>query len=325
MIYGADIGSVRSGNFGWARLDPEHGDVQVERQDGVKIAALVDAVAYDLDVNGRCVALGFECPLFVPVPDDPLLLGAARVGEGNRPFAGGPGTAALVTGLVQTAWILRELRQRCSKVSAYLDWKQFTGDGQGLFLWEAFVTGKAKAASHVDDALVAATTFRHALPDVLSANAVQADRPLSLLGAALLWSGWSSEVALLHEPCLVIKSEAPEVAAEPVTQASPRTASPRNAPLHVRVSRMAEQIPAGSWTTYGDIGEAVGAIAIAVGGVLAAHTIPNAHRILNAKGRVAKNFAFSDGRTEDPVEMLKSEGIRFINGRADSKQRWHPT
>lgn len=71
------------------------------------------------------------------------------------------------------------------------------------------MTGEAKGSAHVDDALIAATTFREALPNLLSANAVEAERPLSLIGAALLWSGWSRETALLHKPCLVIKASAP--------------------------------------------------------------------------------------------------------------------
>jgi hypothetical protein len=33
-IYAADIGSIASGNFGWARLDPEQGSAHVERNDG---------------------------------------------------------------------------------------------------------------------------------------------------------------------------------------------------------------------------------------------------------------------------------------------------
>jgi hypothetical protein len=77
VIYAADIGSVAAGNFGWARLDPEQNSTQVERNDGTEIAELVDAVADDLDLGARGVALGFECPLFVPVPEDPRRLGSA--------------------------------------------------------------------------------------------------------------------------------------------------------------------------------------------------------------------------------------------------------
>jgi hypothetical protein len=41
VIYAADIGSITAGNFGWARLDPEQGSTQVERNDGTEIAELV--------------------------------------------------------------------------------------------------------------------------------------------------------------------------------------------------------------------------------------------------------------------------------------------
>jgi hypothetical protein len=57
--------------------------------------------------------------------------------------------------------------------------------------------------------------FRDAMPNVTSANAVTADRPLSLLGAALLWSSWSADLDLLHSPCLVIKAT-PRAAAKPM-------------------------------------------------------------------------------------------------------------
>ena len=147
VIYAADIGSIKSGNFGWARVDPEQDTAtHVERNDGSEIGEIVDAVQHDLTVRRRGVALGFECPLFVPVPEDPILLGAARPGESEHAWSAGAGAAALATGLVQAAWFLRELRSRCPDAAAYLDWDEFVGVGEGLFLWEAFVTGKAKAA-----------------------------------------------------------------------------------------------------------------------------------------------------------------------------------
>jgi hypothetical protein len=43
----------------------------------------------------------------------------------------------------------------------------------------------------------------------MSANAVTADRPFSLLGAALLWSGTTDDLDRLREPCLVIKARPP--------------------------------------------------------------------------------------------------------------------
>jgi hypothetical protein len=90
----------------------------------------------------------------------------------------------------------------------------WTGPGsslpaRGLFLWEAFVTAEAKAATHVDDATVAVAAFGDCLPDPRAMSTVSAERPLSLLGAALLWSGWSSNAKLLRTPCLVIKAAPP--------------------------------------------------------------------------------------------------------------------
>ena len=68
VIYAADIGSVTAGHFWWA-LDVDNESLHVEHSAGTEIADLVEAVARDLD-GRRGVALGFECPLFVPVPLD---------------------------------------------------------------------------------------------------------------------------------------------------------------------------------------------------------------------------------------------------------------
>jgi hypothetical protein len=207
-VYCADVGSIKQGNFGWARAElPVARSVEEERGGATEIAELVGAVADDL-ASGLPVALGFECPLFVPVPEDPRRLGAARQGDGTRSFSAGAGPSVLVTGLVQAAWVLRELRDRRPNDDVLLDWDVFEAAGRGLFVWEAFVTAEAKAPTHVDDATVAVECFIAALPDPRSANAVTADRPLSLAGAAVLWAGWTNDLALLHSPCLVLRAAA---------------------------------------------------------------------------------------------------------------------
>jgi hypothetical protein len=119
--------------------------------------------------------------LFVPVPTQALRLGKARRGDGNRAWSAGAGPSALATGLVEVAWILAQLRRRCPTTKAHLDWSGFAGESGGLFLWEAFVSAGAKAATHVDDATIAASAFRDALPDPSTANAVRVER--SELGA----------------------------------------------------------------------------------------------------------------------------------------------
>lgn len=168
---------------------------------GPEIVDLVEAVAAHLG-DGRAVAVGFECPLFVPVPEAPLRLGAARVGEGARSWSAGAGAVALTTGLVQVAWVLSELRKRLPAAASYLDWSSFEGAGSGLLLWEAFVTDQAKGGSHIDDATIAALAFR---AQVRASATVSAERPLSLVGMALLWSGWSIDLSLLHCSCLIVK------------------------------------------------------------------------------------------------------------------------
>ena len=208
-MYCADIGSVPNKRFGWARTTTDNAGTEVHAS-GLEIDKLVASVAEDL-AAGEPVALGFECPLFVPVPDDHLALGKARDGEGNRPWSGGAGSGAMATGLVQVAWILTELRRLVGEgTEAYLDWQAFAAAKHGLFLWEAFVSGKAKVTAtadpHVQDAKAAVQEFRRLVPELQGAGAVTAERPLSLLGAAMLWSGWSTDQDLLHSDCLVIKA-----------------------------------------------------------------------------------------------------------------------
>jgi hypothetical protein len=66
--------------------------------------------------------------------------------------------------------------------------------------------------THVDDAAVAAACFATALPDPRNVSSVTADRPLSLVGAAALWAGWTDNLALLHAPCLVLRAAPAEPA-----------------------------------------------------------------------------------------------------------------
>jgi hypothetical protein len=202
----ADVGSIKGGNFGQARRERPAGLIEQHRG-GTEIVQLVDAASEDLE-DGVPVALGFECPLFVPVPEEALRLGAGRYGDGSRAWSAGAGTGALATGLVQAAWVLAELRKRRPADRVYLDWPGFEAAGAGLFLWEAFVTGTAKADTHVDDARIAVERFAEALPDPRRSNAVTADRPLSLIGAAALWAGPSDDLELLRAPCLVIRAAA---------------------------------------------------------------------------------------------------------------------
>jgi hypothetical protein len=205
-VYAVDVGSIARKRLGWARAYAPDGKVDPEAQE-TDIERLVDTLAADL-LAARAVALGFECPLYVPVPGDGQVLGKARIGEGNRSWSAGAGSGALATGLVQACWVLRALRERVSDVPALVDWPSFQRSEHGLFLWEAFVSAKAKATdlTHHGDAAIAVERFFAVLPDPTTADELDAPSPFSLIGAALVWSGWSNDVSLLRSKCLVVKA-----------------------------------------------------------------------------------------------------------------------
>ena len=207
-IYCADIGSITKGRFGWARRSGV--DRQVPPGDETQIEKLVEHVSGDLS-NGLKVALGFECPLYVPVPANPARLGRGRLGEGQRAWSAQAGAFSLTPGLCQVPWILREIRSRVPDAHAFLDWQAFRESPDGIFLWEAFVTGEAKAIAggnqHVADAKLATEDFEQRLPNLTSDLSDPATDAASLIGAALLWSGFSAEPAVVRGPCLVIKAQ----------------------------------------------------------------------------------------------------------------------
>ena len=209
-IYCADVGSVSKKKFGWAHIEGERQRV------GADMAVLAVDIAFALG-EARKVALGFECPLWVPVAPDPKDLTKARKVDGNRAWSAAAGTAALATGLTQVSWILDEVLRQLTAQGAqvpqvYLDWMAFSKADSGLLLWEAFVTGEAKASSapgtngHSADAMVACREFAAQLPNPAADSAPEQTRRVrSMIGSALLWAGWSADIALLRTPCMVVR------------------------------------------------------------------------------------------------------------------------
>jgi hypothetical protein len=205
-VFCADIGSVKAGKFGWAA---SNADGQ-ELESGSDIRDFANRIVAHLD-SERPASVGFECPLFVPLRKDPNRLTAARRGDGSRAWSAGAGTGALATGLVEVGWILDEVRRGLKReVRSHLEWGSFIADG-GLFLWEAFVSGDAKASAdgnpHAADAMVALEAFVDALPDPTSINAIQETDVISLVGMCLLRTGWTQDLKALETPCLVVKPD----------------------------------------------------------------------------------------------------------------------
>ncbi|MEX2024328.1 MAG: hypothetical protein WD993_04540 [Thermoleophilaceae bacterium] len=211
-VFCADTGSLKLGNFAWARRIP---DAAVEVHPHADIAALVDAVAEVL-AAGRPVALGFEAPMFVPVPEDPAQLAKARPCDaGAAAWCSPPGGAVLTQALAQVPWILERTHDRVPDTEVHFSWEPFSAAQRGLLLWEAFVSGNAKGETHVEDAENAITAFCAQLPEVGDAIANETQRPFSFVAAAAQWAGFDIVADELRGPCVLVR--APDIDAEPAT------------------------------------------------------------------------------------------------------------
>lgn len=204
IIWCADIGSIKNKKFGWCR------GIQIEDEfkfiTGTDIGEFAKGIANDLSVGNK-VAIGFECPLFIPISDNPLHLTSARQGEGDRAWSAGAGCGALATGLTESVWILSKIKES-SEVEIFptFGWEKFRKGLANLFIWEAFVSKDSKVQTHSGDAKVAVRAFLRGYPNIVEANAVIADNPYNLVAAALLRAGLTKNIDLLSQACIVIRS-----------------------------------------------------------------------------------------------------------------------
>jgi len=209
-IYACDIGSCRRGHFAWARIGP-NGD----SKSSTDIEGLVSSLQEDLE-RRISISLGFEAPLFIPVPDDPTEIAMARKGEGNRSFSAGAGASAALVGLQEIAWIMRRLKDHVKYYRIVTDYRSWPSGSPTILLWEAFVSGSAKGLCHTDDAVTAAREFEQR--ETTLASDVSSENPLSLVGMAALWSGFSSDSSMLHQSTLVLKTTKEFVSEQAVAQ-----------------------------------------------------------------------------------------------------------
>jgi hypothetical protein len=202
-VYACDIGRVERSAFAWARVRPDSGEPLTSSSDMHRIAVALRADA----AMGISVALGFECPLFVPVPWEPIEIGRCRPGEGNRSFSVSAGLQVTVLGLQESAWVLRAVSDAFDGYVVTTDWRRWTQQGgqPQLLLWEAFVSSEAKSPTHEEDAITALQEFVRLEQNLEVGNAVTAAQPLSLIASAALWAGLSIEPALLRAATLVLR------------------------------------------------------------------------------------------------------------------------
>ena len=94
-----------------------------------------------------------------------------------------------------------------------------------------------------------------------------------------------------------------------------------------RVDEAVSALPAGSWTSYGDLAELVGTAAQPTANHVARDaSLTYAYRVLSGDGSVSFNFQWHDeADTRDPTEVLIGEGVEFDeSGRASQAQRLGP-
>lgn len=90
-----------------------------------------------------------------------------------------------------------------------------------------------------------------------------------------------------------------------------------------RLDEVAAAIPAGHWTTYGDLAAAIGTHPVPLAQRLAGHPVPNGYRVLTSDGSVSPGFGWIDPTDERDVhDVLRSEGVTFDDRlRADPELR----
>ena len=205
VIAALDVGSVSKGNVGWCHRH------KGEELTGRDLDDLGRVISDDL-ASGLRVALGFEAPLFVPLPDTEQELCKARSGEGSRPWSAAGGLGSMGIAVQESAYVLGVIASRLSlPITVAVEADGLVDPNVKLVLWEAFVSGKAKDMTSADPHIADARAAVAELARRIESNDVASDvsgggSVFSLIGAAVLRSGLSADLSLLSTECLVVKA-----------------------------------------------------------------------------------------------------------------------
>ena len=207
QVFCADVGSIARDSFAWARRIPGSDREEPHRPESIEsLAASVVHVLRD----GDPVALGFEAPLFVPVPEDPDRLGKARPCDAPSPsWSSSVGASVLATAMVQIPWTLRYIHEQAPDLRVHVQWPPFAEQQDGLLLWEAFVSGAAKGDTHEEDARSGVQAFCEQLPNPGDPSATETERPFSVLAAAAIWAGFNLPIEDTRGGCLLVRATHP--------------------------------------------------------------------------------------------------------------------
>ena len=88
-------------------------------------------------------------------------------------------------------------------------WEAFvSGSGKPIFAWHPADPNKDCQECrllHQSDASIALAAFHKAFEADHPVSAVTANPSISLIGAAALWSGWTTSAQMLHEEAFVVR------------------------------------------------------------------------------------------------------------------------
>jgi hypothetical protein len=206
VAFACDVGG--RGNFDWARAVHANDGLRIDV--GTEMDQCVAAVQSEIH-RGSSLAIGFECPLFLPVPSLASELCRGRSGEGDRSVFAQAGAAVATLGFHQLAFFLQATNRK--GLTPVLDPREWRQTNSEVLFWEAFVSGKAHSQEHSRDAATAAAAFMERLHSgrlvASDVDVKQPSRVLSIVGCTLLWARWSGDLRLLEEPVLVIRPDAP--------------------------------------------------------------------------------------------------------------------
>lgn len=207
QVFCADVGSVARNSFAWARRIPGSDGDELHRPESIE--SLAASVVHALR-DGEPVALGFEAPLFIPVPENPERLGKARPCDAPSPaWSSSVGASVLATAMVQIPWILRFIHEHIPDLQVHAQWPPFAEQQHGLLLWEAFVSGAAKGETHEEDARSGVQAFCEQLPSPGDSSAAATERPFSVLAAAAIWAGFDLQTEDTRGGCLLVRATQP--------------------------------------------------------------------------------------------------------------------
>lgn len=207
QVFCADVGSIARDSFAWARRIPSSDGEELHRPESIE--SLAASVVHVLRA-GEPVALGFEAPLFIPVPENPDRLGKARPCDAPSPsWSSSVGASVLATAMVQISWILRFIHEQVPDVRVDVQWSPFVEQQDGLLLWEAFVSGATKGATHEEDARSGLQAFCEQLPNPGDPSAAETERPFSVVAAAAIWAGFDLSIEDMRGGCLLVRATHP--------------------------------------------------------------------------------------------------------------------